>query len=54
MKRNTIDTSREARLWIGQVFIPAITCAAIALSNDKVRAKASDIKNKVISKFKKK
>ena len=28
MKHKHIEASREARLWIGQVIIPTVTCAA--------------------------
>ena len=54
MKRKNIDTSREIRLWIGQVFVPAFTFAAVVLSNENFRNKAVDIKNKIVSKIRKK
>lgn len=51
-KRQRIDASREARLWIGQVLIPAASIAAVALSNPETRAKAKDVVNKGVSKVK--
>lgn len=51
MKYKHIEASREARLWIGQVIVPAFTCAVIALSNDKVRNYAAGMVSKVKSKF---
>ena len=40
MKRKTIDTLREIRLWGGQVIIPAVTLGAVILSNEETREKA--------------
>lgn len=40
MKRKTIDTLREVRLWGGQVIIPAVTLGAVILSNEETREKA--------------
>ena len=54
MKQKHIDASREARLWIGQVIVPAVIAGAMFLSNDKAKAYVSDVKEKVVSKFKKK
>lgn len=51
MTYKQIEASREARLWIGQVLVPAVTCAVIALSNESVRKEVANIKNKIISKF---
>lgn len=52
-----IETSREIRLWIAQIIVPAITAAAIAMSVPEVRRtvveKASDIKETIRNKFKK-
>lgn len=36
-KRTRIDASREARLWIQQVFIPAATLVVTAISIPEVR-----------------
>lgn len=54
MKQKHIDASREARLWIGQVIVPAIMVGAMMLSDEKIRTFVVDKKNKIISKFKKK
>lgn len=40
MKRKTIDTMREVRLWGERVIIPAITVGAVILSNEEAREKA--------------
>ena len=40
MKRKTIDTLREVRLWGGQVVIPTVTLGAVILSNEETREKA--------------
>lgn len=57
MKRKTIDASREVRLWIGQIFVPAITLAATTMTIPEVRqavaAKARSIKQSIEKKFKK-
>lgn len=37
MTRKQIDASREARLWIGQIFVPALTLAASTLAIPEVR-----------------
>jgi hypothetical protein len=54
MKQKHIDASREVRLWIGDVIVPAVTLIAVVLTNENVRAKAVDMKDKVVSKFRKK
>lgn len=54
MKQKHIDASREARLWIGQVIVPAFIAGAMFLTNDKAKAYVSDVKEKVVSKFRKK
>lgn len=41
MKRKTIDASREVRLWIGQVIVPAIMAGATILSIPGVKEKIS-------------
>lgn len=53
MKRKTIDTSREMRLWLGQIFIPAATLAVTALSIPGVRQKAVSGFDRLKSKFNK-
>lgn len=44
MKQKHVDASREARLWLGQVFIPAAIVVGSVLSN-------KDAKNYVSNKF---
>lgn len=51
-KRQRIDAAREARLWMGQVLIPAAGLAAVALSNPETREKAKGAWNKCVTKVK--
>ena len=57
MTRRQIDSSRERRLWIGQVVIPTLTLIVTAMSIPEVRettkVKAKEIKRKIESRFKK-
>lgn len=57
MTYKQIEASREARLWIGQIVVPAITLAATTLAIPEVREavalKAKQIKNKIEDKLKK-
>lgn len=57
MTRKQIDAAREARLWIGQVIVPAITLAATTMAIPEVRAavaaKATEVKTKIDNKIKK-
>lgn len=57
MTRKQLDTSREARLWIIQIAVPAISLAASVMSIPEVReavaAKARSIKYSIDSKLKK-
>lgn len=50
MTYKQIEASRELRLWIGQVIVPAISVAAIVLTNPDARnmakEKLEDIKRK--------
>ena len=49
-----IETSREIRLWIGQVIVPAVTTAAAVLyMNPELRYKLADKVNDIKTKFKK-
>lgn len=52
-----IETSREVRLWIGQVIMPAVTFAAATMAIPEVRqtvvAKAKSIKASIDEKLKK-
>lgn len=51
MTYKQIEASRELRLWIGQVIVPAVSVSVVLLSNPNVRKVASekfeDIKNKI-------
>lgn len=57
MTYKKIEASRELRLWIGQIIVPAITLAATTMAIPEVRqavaAKANDIKYSIERKFKK-
>ena len=58
MTYKQIEASREARLWIGQVILPAIGGGVALMANpnfrDFVTSKYEDVKFKVQQKFKKK
>ncbi len=41
MTNKQIETSREIRLWIGQVLIPAVGVSAALFSNPQIRYAAS-------------
>ena len=51
MTHKQIDAMREARLWIGQIVVPAIGLATTTLAIPEVRqavaAKADDIKSSI-------
>lgn len=58
MTYKQIEASREIRLWIGQVIVPAVTTAAAVLYMNpelryKLADKASEIKETIKTKFKK-
>ena len=57
MTYKQIEVSREARLWIGQVIIPAITVVGAAMTIPEVRKavteKANNLKTAIKKKFKK-
>lgn len=57
MTYKQIETSREVRLWIGQVIIPAATIAGTILAVPETRAKvfekARKVKDAIKKKFKK-
>lgn len=57
MTYKQIEASRELRLWIGQIIVPALTLAATAMVIPEVReavaAKAEDIKYSIKQKIKK-
>lgn len=54
MTHKQIDASREARLWIGQVIVPAITGGIMLYTNPNVRnwvgGKVNDVKRFINSK----
>lgn len=51
MTRRQIDASREARLWITQVIIPAFGIAMmIPEARDAVVAKAKEVKDRIVNK----
>jgi hypothetical protein len=51
------ETSREIRLWLGQIVIPAIAIVATVMSNPEARTyvvtKGQKVKNAIKTKFKK-
>ena len=57
MTYKQIETSREIRLWIGQVVVPAILITTTAMTIPEVRyatvRKIEDIKRTIKTKFKK-
>ena len=57
MKYKHIEAARVARLWIGQIVIPAMTIAATTLTIPEVRqavaTKAKNIKQSIEDKMKK-
>lgn len=58
MTRKQIDTSREARLWIGQIIVPAMTLVVTTMGIPEVRhaitSKAKDVTESIKNKFNKK
>ena len=57
MTYKQIEASREARLWISQVIVPAATAAVVIASIPEVREKvtstAKSVKESIKKKFKK-
>ena len=57
MTYKQIEAAREARLWIGQIIVPAATVAVTTLTIPEVRqaiaAKANEIKSKIENRMKK-
>lgn len=57
MTYKQIEAAREARLWIGQIIVPAATVVVTALTIPEVRqtvaAKANSIRHNIESKMKK-
>lgn len=52
-KRQRIDASREARLWIGQVIVPSMVGIGTLLSIPGVKEKVVEKYRSIKSKFKK-
>lgn len=52
MTRKQIDASREARLWIRDIFIPAAGIVGLAMTNPKVREATANAGKKVVAKVK--
>lgn len=57
MTYKQIEASREIRLWIGQIIIPAVTVAATMMTIPEVRQSAAEktdkLKRNIRTKFKK-
>lgn len=53
MTYKQIEASREARLWIGQVIVPALAAGAVMLTNPEIKAKATEKFEAIKQKFKK-
>lgn len=57
MTRRQIDQSREIRLWIGQIVVPALTLAATTMAipevRDAVATKARSVKQTIEKKTRK-
>lgn len=57
MSYRHIEASREARLWLGQIIIPAVSAVVAALSIPQVRemvaTKAEQVKHSIENKMKK-
>lgn len=54
MTRKQIDTSREMRLWIWQIVVPALTLAATTMAIPEVRETVAMKARSVMSKLKRK
>ena len=54
MTYKQIETSREMRLWIGQVIVPAVAAAIAIASNPQTRSYVSKKYNNVKSRIRKK
>lgn len=57
MTHKQIEASREARLWIGQVIVPAVTAGVWLMSNPEVKRtvthKTNQIKESIKNRFNK-
>ena len=56
MTYKQIEASREARLWVGQILVPAVSAAVVVLSIPEVRemvaTKANQVKCSIENKMK--
>lgn len=57
MTRKQLDTSREIRLWVSQLLIPATMVATTVMNNPEIRGKVAnkyrDVKRSIEEKLKK-
>ena len=51
MTYKQIEASRELRLWIGQVIVPAVSVTAVVLANPDVRKAAREKLDNIKRKF---
>ena len=51
MTYKQIEASRELRLWIGQVIVPAVSVTAVVLANPDVRNAAKEKLDNIKRKF---
>ena len=51
MTYKQIEASRELRLWIGQVIVPAVSVTAVVLANPDVRNAAKEKLDRIKRKF---
>ena len=51
MTYKQIEASRELRLWIGRVIVPAVSVTAVVLANPDVRKVASEKLDNIKRKF---
>lgn len=54
MTYKQIEASRELRLWIGQVVVPAAAAAAVVLSNPELKNAVKEKFESIKDRFKKK
>ena len=59
MTYKQIEASREARLWIGQVIVPAVSAAVLIIGanpelKNTVKTKALNVKDSITNRFQKK
>jgi hypothetical protein len=54
MSYRQIETSREIRLWIGQVFVPAVAVGIAVMSNPNTRNWVIEKKERMVSAVKSK